>query len=229
MTQSIPTKKTIEAIISVFETGSAEGNPGAVALLEDGAGISYGLHQATDRSGSLGLVLAEYELLGGDLSALAPYRAQLDAHASAEVDPRRPPAWVRDCMRVLGEIGSDPVMRRAQEQVFDRVYWTPAVEAWLAMGLRTPLALAVVYDTCIHSGPGAVARMRRLFPELPPASGGDERRWVRAYVSARKRWLADRGGVVAATTYRMDAFTTLIHRGMWALETPFAVRGQVIT
>ena len=45
--------RRIKSIVSVFETGKAEGDPAAVVVLPDGAGISYGLHQATDRAGSL--------------------------------------------------------------------------------------------------------------------------------------------------------------------------------
>jgi hypothetical protein len=41
------------AIVHIFETGKAFGDYTAVAVLNDGAGISYGINQFTHRSGSL--------------------------------------------------------------------------------------------------------------------------------------------------------------------------------
>ena len=56
------------AIVSVFETGKAFDDLSAVAVLNDGAGISYGLSQFTHRSGALAEVLEKYLANGGPLS-----------------------------------------------------------------------------------------------------------------------------------------------------------------
>ena len=127
--------------------------------------------------------------------------------------------------RLLVAAGDDPVMQAVQDRVFDRIYWRPAVLAWQQMGLRSPLALAVVFDTCIHSGsPRALAWVRRRFTAKPPSDGGDEREWVRQYVLARRRWLAThQKTALHATVYRMDAFTKLIQEGNWSLQAPITI------
>ena len=56
---------TASAIVRVFETGSARGNYSAVAVLNDRAGVSYGVSQFTHRSGSLGRVVERYLETGG--------------------------------------------------------------------------------------------------------------------------------------------------------------------
>lgn len=230
MTRSTPPKHTIFAILSVIESGKAQGDPGAVALLADGAGISYGIHQATDGSGSLDAVLLRYLDLGGQSVAIRDLLPKLATNDSTREDPSNPSPWCRAAMATLRDVGhADPLMLEAQQAVFTDLYWTPAVAQWEAMGLVTPLALALVYDTCIQSGPGGVARMRRLFPEVPPVRGGDEKRWARAYIEARRTWLLSRGGAIAASVYRMDVFRQLVRQRLWDLATPFSVRGQLIT
>jgi len=53
------------AIVNVFETGKPFGEFTAVAVLNDGAGISYGISQFTHRSGSLAAVIERYLKQGG--------------------------------------------------------------------------------------------------------------------------------------------------------------------
>src|SRR5687768_4871313 len=52
--------KKAMAIVSIFETGKPRGNYATVAVLNDGAGISYGIKQFTHRSGSLLQVIEKY-------------------------------------------------------------------------------------------------------------------------------------------------------------------------
>jgi len=54
-----------EAIVRIFETGEPLGDPTEVAVLNDGAGVSYGVKQFPHRSGSLQQVAEAYLALGG--------------------------------------------------------------------------------------------------------------------------------------------------------------------
>lgn len=223
-------KRICKAIVSVFETGKAAPDYTACTILSDGAGISYGAHQATDRADSLDAILIRALDLGiGRAEEVRRVLALLQADATARYSSvASAPAEVRQAVALLRELGSDPIMQRAQEEVFEAGYWLPAQRQAEEMRLIHPLCWAIVYDTCIHSGPGGVARIRARFPEVPPVRGGDERAWAAAYVRARRAWLASRGGIVAATVYRMDAFLSLIGAGNWALTPPFRARGVVV-
>jgi len=225
-------KKAIDSILSVFETGKVP-TPAAYqtcTILRDGAGISYGKHQATDNAGSLDKIVAKYIAAGGKhADALKPYVPRLTANETAKLNPAAPPDWARALVSLLKEAGTDPVMQKAQDDVFDENYWLPAVNHAKAIGLTTPLGYAVVYDTCIHSGPGRVATHRAAFPQKSPANGGDEKEWVKAYVGARKAWLAgSSNALVQRTVYRMETFEGLMAVGNWSLTTPFTVRGVKI-
>ena len=227
-------KRAIDSVLSVFETGKVPtpASYSTCTILADGAGISYGKHQCTDRAGSLDAVVKAYILGGGryaaDLRSFVPY---LESNFSTKEPPGGP--WspqVRGLVDVLVDAGSDPVMQQAQDAVFDRDYFTPAVNHAVAIGLTQALSLLVVYDTCIHSGPRGVDTIRVRFPEKSPAAGGDERAWVSAYLNARRAWLAGNSNpVVQKTVYRIDALADLVRSDNWTLAMPFTVRKVTVS
>lgn len=236
-------RATIEAVVALFETGNpAGGDPGTVAVLPDGAGVSYGVHQATDASDALDEVLVEYLTAASgafvsletraNADALRPYLARLARDESA-ADPYAP--WVQDLATALRTAGRDPVMLAAQRTVFGRRYWAPVEHLALDLELRHPLSWLALYDTAVQSGPGAIARMRARFPELPPARGGDEEAWTTAYLGARLTWLAGFLGrtdahtrAVRRTVYRPQAMLELVREGRWALSRPLRVWDRTI-
>lgn len=230
MTITVEDARRIKSIVSVFETGKAQGDPAAVVVLPDGAGISYGLHQATDRAGSLDEIVSRYiDRKGIYAPQLAPFVGELERDASAYAEHPFP-AWLQGLMATLAEAGRrDPLMLEVQHEVFDEHYWQPAKRQSLEMELATPLGWGLVYDSCIHSGPRGVWRIRRKFREVPPSRGGDEKAWCRAYAMARFKWLGNHHKpIVRRTRVRMREFIRLMDEDNWNLEPPFTIRGVPI-
>jgi len=233
MTPTAQQKHVIDCVLSIFETGRVPtaASYATCTILADGAGISYGKHQCTDRAGSLDAVVKRYIALGGQFAtALKAFETTLATNASTKVPPKGPwGAEVTDLVNLLKAAGADPVMHRAQDEVFDEVYFAPALNHAKQIGLTTALGLLVCYDTCIHSGPGGVTMIRNMFAAKSPANGGDEKEWVKAYIAARRNWLATHSlTVLHATVYRMDALKALADAGAWDLAMPLTVRGQRI-
>ena len=226
-------KRAIDSVLSIFETGRipTAASYATCSILADGAGVSYGKHQCTDRAGSLDLVVKAYIKKGGklakELDACLPLLA---SNASTKVPPKGP--WgpeITNLIALLKSAGSDPIMQEAQNEVFDTNYFLPAVNHANDIGLTTALGLLTVYDTCIHSGPGGVSNIRAKFPESSPAKGGDEKAWVRAYIAARRKWLAgNSNALVQKTVYRMDALNDLAKSNNWDLALPMTVRNVKI-
>jgi chitosanase len=160
---------------------------------------------------------------------MRPFLDDLACNATTTLDPNNPPTWCKDFMGLLSKAGKeDPIMIQAQEESIDTVYFNPAEAESISLGLAHSLSYAVVFDSYIHSG--GISKTRRLFSEVPPIRGGDEKEWTQAYVRARRAWLANfPNTAVMKTVYRMDAFLDLIKRDNWELKTPFVVRGQTIT
>ena len=134
-------KRTCQAIVNVFESGSPTGNYGAVTLLKGDPGhLTYGRSQTTLGSGNLYSLIKAYceapdAQFGG---ALRPYLDRLAAKdLTLDMD-----ATLR---ATLKEAGNDPVMRREQDAFFDRAYYIPAMNHAQSLGLELPLA-----DGCIR-------------------------------------------------------------------------------
>ncbi len=109
-------------------------------------------------------------------------------------------------------------MREIQDAFFDEQYFQPALE-WADVNQFTlPLSALVIYDSFVHSG-GIFGFLRKRFPEVPPAQGGDERVWIRQYVDTRQNWLATSPKkLLRGTVYRTECLKRQIARDNWALS-----------
>lgn len=230
-------KRAIDAIVSVFETGKLP-SPAAystVAILSDGAGISYGMHQTTAAS-SLPALLEEYIRRDGLYAARIRGLMYLLPSTRAMSSSSAVPEAVALLVDLLRAAGADPIMQEVQRDTFNRLYWEPATTYAGSLGLETALSHLAVYDTWVHSGGGRVANLRERFPATPPSRLGDERVWTAQFCRARRDWLAGFTSVdpkkqklVRTTVYRVDALLDLIADDAWDLALPLVVRGVRIT
>lgn len=219
--------KIAKQIVEIFETGKVNDNYGTVTVLNDGAGISFGKFQATDHKDTLDAIVFRYLDKNGIYSAnLKPYLDELNRDDTAKLDPKNLPQWAIELMNLLKLSGSDPIMKLAQDEIFDELYWEPAVKQGESMKLALPLSYSILYDTSIQSGPSGINNIRKRFPELPPSRNGDEKKWAEAYVNARRNWLLSFSNpVVQKTVYRMDSFLKIIKEDNWDFNKPLKVRG----
>jgi chitosanase len=216
-------KKTAQAIVNIFETGSVHGEYGQVTVVRNDAGhLTYGRSQTTLASGNLYLLVKAYceapgALFAGDLN---PYLSRLAT---------RDLALDNDAMlrNVLHDAGGDPVMHDVQNQFFDSVYWKPAAQSAANLGFKDPLSTAVVYDSCIH---GSWQKVRDMTNAQFGAAGvKEERPWIENYVKTRKNWLGSSPNpLLQRTVYRMESFEQMIASALWDLRLPLRVRGVAI-
>jgi chitosanase len=218
---SDPQRSLVVRIVNVFETGRPEGDYGAVSIYDDGPGrvpqVTYGRSQTTEY-GQLRELLETYVASGGRLSAeMRPY---LDRLGTGVLHKNR------RFKELLAEAGTDPVMVRTQDSFFDEKYFRPAWAFAAENGFALPLSFLVIYDSCIHSG-RVPSFLRARFPEVPPARGGAETAWTRAYVDAREAWLAGHANpILQRTVYRTACFTAQMDAGNWDLsQVPVAANG----
>lgn len=217
-------KQTAQAIVNVFETSTVLGDYGNVTLIPGDTGhLTFGRSQTTLGSGNL-----------ADL--MQRYCADTKARFAARLKPFLPKFVARDVRldnekhlhNILRATADDPVMRDTQDMFFDAVYWMAAESAAAKIGVKSPLGIAVVYDSTVH---GSWTRMR----DRTTAAVGDvatigEKAWIAAYISTRRDWLATNARKdLRPTVYRMEALQRLIQLGQQNLELPLVVRGQEIS
>ena len=209
------------AIISVFETGKSLGKFSTVAVLDDGAGISYGFSQFTHRSGSLAAVLEKYLTYGGILGRdVIKERMPLVRRITAPaIKSLSSDTSFRNALRAAGITGE---MRQAQVDVALKNFLSPAERECEGLGFRTPLALAVVYDSLTH---GSWERFRDA---VKVNALGNEKEWLTEYVRRRDQWLASVPRL-AKTCYRTKFFLEQIARQNWEMNLPLKPNGVAIT
>lgn len=211
------------AIVHIFETSKAFGDYAACAVLNDGAGVSYGINQFTHRSGSLLEVVNTYLGNGGQIGRAAieealPLLRQKSAGAIGTL------AGNAKFKKALKAAAVTSEMRSAQHEIAEKRYLRPAIEAAEGSGFTLPLSLAVIYDSINH---GSYARIRDRVKIARRNYASDtefEKAWVYSYVKNRDAWLESIPRL-AVTDYRTDFFLAQIARGNWALDLPVNVHG----
>jgi chitosanase len=114
-----------------------------------------------------------------------------------------------------------------QEAFFDRTYFLPAMRWAEQNGFKLALSMLVIFDSFIHSG-SIRPDIRKRFPEVPPAKGGDEKAWIGAYTRERQEWLVEIG--LKATTYRTRCYLEQIASGNWNLsKLPIKMNGSNVS
>ena len=219
--------KTIAlAIVKIFETSKPFGNYSAVAVLNDGAGVSYGVSQFTHKSGSLWAVIQRFDFLGGTIPAsINALASQFFSATPANIKKLAANDQVKNALRKLGK---DPLMQQAQREIAFEKYLKPAIDACEGSNFTLALSLAVIYDSMNH---GSYTKIRDRVQLQLPASIKPveyEKEWITEYVKKRDKWLESIPRL-AATDYRTDFFLAQIARGNWNLDLPINVHGFKLT
>ena len=212
-----------KAIVNLFETGTVRGAYGQVTLLPGDTGrLTYGRSQTTLGSGNLHLLIERYcgaagARFAGRLRTWLPALARRSAAADADLQ-------LHNLLRACAD---DPVMREVQDAFFDETYWDPAVRAATRLGIRSPLGVAVVYDSWVHGSWGLLRDRTQAAGALQQVG---EHEWIQRYVRTRREWLATHpNALLRRTVYRMDAFRRLIALDAWDLSLPLVVRDAEIS
>lgn len=218
-------KRIIEGVIAVIEVGKQHGGYDNVTVLHDGPDkikqITYGRFQTTEY-GNLPQLLKDYVKAGGVYGReLSPYIPMLAAPGRSVLVPN-----LKFRTLLKDAANKDEIMRDVQDAFFERTYYQPALKWAEANGFKEALSMLVIFDSFIQSG-SIKPKIRKRFPEVPPAKGGDERAWIKAYVRERQEWLAEIGWAV--TQYRTKCFLEQISKGNWDLsQLPIRVNGALV-
>ena len=214
------------AIVNVFETSKPFGDYAACVVLNDGAGISYGIAQFTHRSGSLLAVVEAYLAAGGAVGAqtISECLPQLRQQSGAAIKQLAANTRFKNALRAAA---STAEMQAAQRQVATDKYLLPAVRECERRGFMLPLSLAVLYDSMVHGSWERVAAMVTASASrssTPIAEKG----WILEYLRKRHLWLSNIPRL-RATTYRTKFFLGQVAVGNWDLKFPFSVHGVRLT
>jgi chitosanase len=219
-----------DALVSEFENSTPTPQYCYVAALGDGRGYTVGRAGFTSATGDL-LEVVERYTAAVPANRLARFLPRLRALARGASPSLRglagfPAAWRATC-RLAAQ-------RAAQDAVVAKEYLDPAVRTWRALGLRTPLSLAALYDAEIQHGPGpdpdgVPALVRRTLARAGTVAHAGEKAWLLAFLAVRRADLlhpADQATQAewAQSVDRVDVWVYLVGTGQWSLSPPVVVR-----
>lgn len=204
----------IRRVLSVAETDKPEWDPGAFYIYADGNGgrrqgtLSIGF---TADGGNLRKVLELYCEAGGKFAAaFEPWIRELKAGNAGTS-----PTFQTLIKKAAKE---DPLFARVQEKAFEDLYLAPAFKWAETYGFKLALSRLVIADSFLHSG-SMLGFLMAKFPEKKPAAGGDEKKWINAYLAARHQWLRTHSNkILNKTTYRADCYMHEAAKGNWNLD-----------
>ena len=191
--------------------------------------ISYGKHQATLASNNLGRVLTHYWERSQSETAKELKQTYVERVADRDETLRNDSAFKLLLLSAAEELE----MEAAQDAVFESNFYQPAVEELMRQGLRSPLALACLYDTRVQGGLAQIisATLERVSASTEETS---EEAWLAIFLQIRLDRLfrladaADgRGESLHAQALRNSAFRVevlqgLLHAGNLPLEGEFS-------
>ena len=218
-----------DKVVSVFENSTPLIQYAFIANLNDGRGYTAGRAGFTSGTGDMLEVVKEYQTLAHDNALVKYLPALLLVNGSASV------AGLEGLPQDWALAAGDARFVVAQDKVNDRVYRQPARALAATLGVRLALSRLALYEAGIQHGFGEdpdsvnkIAERASAAVQGNPAKGVDEKKWLQAFMSERRRTLlnpADQATATgwAASVSRADAIQSLYDSGNFKLDQPIKI------
>jgi chitosanase len=218
----------IRRILSVAECGKPEFPFSGIYVYADDNRFSPPRRQITysigftEGGGNLKRVLERY------CEASGAFSADLRAFLPGLGDKARGSLAGNEAFKaLLISAGREPKMRQVQREQFDLMYLQPAFKWAESYGFTLNLSFLVIADSYLHSG-SMLSFLMAKFPAKKPVDGGDEKRWILAYLQARHDWLRTHPNrILNNTVYRADCYMRQA-AGNWDLSNGIVMHGTTI-
>jgi chitosanase len=229
VTPTAAQRHVADELTSIFENGTPVLQYGYLVDLHDGRGYTAGRAGFCTATGDL-LAVVERFVAARPRSPLArhlPRLRKLAATGSPSVAglPGFPAAWRK--------AAKDRAMRAAQDAVVDREYYRPALGHVRRLGLRTPLAVAILDDSEVQHGDGTdpdgvPALIGRTIARVGGPGRVGEPAWLRTFLVVRRADLAhaydpDTRAEWAESVQRADALGQIVRAGNFPLRLPLSI------
>lgn len=218
------TKKKIISIVNCFEMGTKHIQYDQITLLNDGPGqkkqvtLSFGATQA----GTLQRIINLYiERKGQFANDFKPFLPKLNKIPDLAND--------KDFINLLMKSSKeDQLMKDIQDEIYEIIYFVPAKQWSEDAEFIYPLSYLVIFDSMLQSG-SIMKFLRNKFPEKLPNNGGDEKKWIEAYLTTRDKWLSNHSNkAVRNSSYRTKDLLRVLRSNDWNLEKPVKANDIIV-
>jgi chitosanase len=127
----------------------------------------------------------------------------------------------------FNKYGNDALVKKAQLELLDELYWNPAMKIVSDCGLKLNITKGQIYDASVRHGPdGAEEIAVRTTKALggSPKTGKDEIDWLKRYFIERKKYYEEEDGETGVIE-RIDVmYKGILDSGNHMMAPPFSVR-----
>ncbi|MGH8045645.1 MAG: chitosanase [Chthoniobacterales bacterium] len=188
--ESAATRDTIERLTSIFENSTPVLQYTYVENIHDKRGYTFGFAGFTSGTYDGTMFLEEYNRLhpGNSLARFLPAFRKIDAGPHDDEGRNPSVAGLKDFPTAFRACGDDPLFRKAQEALVDRLYWNPSQRVAARAGAKLAITRGQFYDTCINFGQDGLEELVRKTTRAlggSPKNGADERRWLAKFLDLR--------------------------------------------
>lgn len=213
-----------DRIVSAFENSTTTIQYASIVNIQDGRGYTAGRAGFTSGTGDMLAVVEEYttQVPNNVLAKYLPALRAVNGSASVAGLDGIVAAWKAACQ--------DPAFISTQDRVNDRLYRQPSRQLVSTLGANLPLTKLAVYEAGIQHGYGAdFDSVTRIAARATTAAGGtpnsgiDEKKWLQAFLTERRKDLlnpANRATAAgwAASVSRADAIQSIYNSGNFNLD-----------
>jgi chitosanase len=225
-------RRVAHEMVNVFEYSSTSANYDACGDLGDGRGLTCGEIGFTTSSTEMRDVVAAYteQASGSPLARHLARLRELADRGSAST------SGLEGFATDWAHAAADPRFRAIQDAIADRLTYDPALATARRLGVRTPLGVAILFDSAVQHGTsddpdGLPALVSRTDAQAhgTPAGGVAEKPWLLAFLDVRRADLRnphdeDSQDVWAQSVDRVDALRGLVEGGEARLHAPVTLR-----
>jgi chitosanase len=218
------TKKKIISIVNCFEMGTSHIQYDQITILNDGPNKvkqftgSFGVTEAYNLKTLIELYIQKKGKFSKEFEKYLPNMGKKFILAD---DKSFHTLWKKAARE-------DVLMREAQDETYENIYYKPAEQWSIDAEFIYPLSYLIVFDSMLQSG-SIMKFLRNKFPEKLPSNGGDEKAWIKAYLTVRNDWLSNHSNkAVRNSSYRTRDLLRIIHDNDWYLEKPVKANDIIV-
>jgi chitosanase len=223
------------ALTAMFETSDVEPDYGTLFPMQDGTGdgrgYCAGLVSFCSNTDDMADVIDAYTQLrpGNPLARFVPRMRELANTNSMSV------LGLEGLDKAWNACNTDPLFRKAQEQIRDREYLDPALELAGKLGIQTVLGRQILFDTAVQHGVGGTtelaSRLAAIDRRVPADGTISEKEWLLAFLKVRRAELEFAGDsrtrdVWSESAPRADALANLVLDGAWDFCSPLQLKSR---
>ncbi len=205
--------RRIKAISNVFEVGNPDPDYAYVEDLGDGRGYTVTQYGFCTYNSEVAQVIQRYAARVPE-TPLKRFLAELPpAKWSHQTLDEFPHVWRH-------EINASEFLGSACDEEADVLYFYPAIESAAAVGVTSPIGMAIFYDTLLQHGAAAdpdslPSILKRTLEEFGDIDSTSEPQFLRAFLKVRKSVLENASNhetrkVWRASAKRVDALASLL-------------------